>query len=186
MDYCFMGKKDEESQPIMVVKDRDSGAMCSFLVQKKGAAYDYVIKRTMAFIKELGYAAAKMIIKSDQESAIQSVVAKVIAQRTDQPTIPEHSPVRSSRSNGIIERGIKEVENQVRTMKSALDARLGSEIRASSNVLPWLVEFAAILVTRYLVGKDGKTPHERSRGKSSKMLDFDFGEQVHFRRIPFP
>ena len=98
--------------------------------------------------------------------------------------MPEYSPVRSSGSNGVIERGIKEVQGQLRVMKSALDTRVGVDIRSTSNFLPWMVEYASVLINRYLVGKDGKTAYERLRGKKSKMLGFEFGESVHFRRIP--
>ncbi len=39
-----------------------------------------------------------------------------------------------------------------------------------------MVEFAAVLVNRYEVGRDGKTPYERARGKRSKLLGLEFGE----------
>ena len=184
MDYCFMGKADEKTQPVLVMKDRDTGMMCSMLVKEKGAADEYVIKRIIAFIKELGYESAKLVLKSDQESSVKAVIDKVTKARGDAPTLPEHSPVRSSGSNGVIERGIKEVQGQLRAMKSALDTRLTSDIRGTSNILPWMVEYASVLINRYLVGKDGKTAHERLRGKASRMLGFEFGEVVHFRRIP--
>ena len=131
MDYCFMGKVDEKAQPILVVKDRDSRTMCSLLVKEKGCAEEHVIKRIVAFIKELGYDSAKLIIKSDQESSVKAVIDAVIRARGDAPTIPEHSPVRSSGSNGVIERGIKEMQGQVRAMKSALDARLQLDVRGT-------------------------------------------------------
>ena len=48
-----------------------------------------------------------------------------------------------------------------------------------------MVEYALVLINRYLVGKDGKTAYERFRGTKSKMmLGFEFGESVHFWRIP--
>ena len=69
-------------------------------------------------------------------------------------------------------------------MKGALDTRVGVDIRCTSNFLPWMVEYASVLINRYLVGKDVKTAYERLRGKKSKMLGFEFGDSVHFRRIP--
>ncbi len=50
------------------------------------------------------------------------------------------------------------------------------------SIVAWLVEFAAVLVNRYEVGHDGKTPYERLRGRSSKLLGLEFGEMVNFRR----
>ena len=73
MDYRFMGKVDEKAQPILVVKERDTRMMCSMLVGEKGTADEHVIKRIIAFIKELGYESAKIVLKSDQESSVKSV-----------------------------------------------------------------------------------------------------------------
>jgi hypothetical protein len=65
-----MGNDNEQAQPILVIRDRDSSAVCSYLVKQKGAADEYVVKRAMAFIKEMGYSGTNIIIKSDQESSI--------------------------------------------------------------------------------------------------------------------
>ena len=142
-----------------------------------------MIKRIIAFSQELGNESAKIVLKSDQESSVKSVIDGAIRARRDAPTMPEYSPVRSSGSNGVIERRIKEVQGQLRVMKSALDTRVGVDIRGTSNVLPWMVEYASVLINRYLVEKEGKTAYERLRGKKSKMLSFEFGESVHFQRI---
>ena len=136
MDYCFMGKVDEKAQPILVGKKRDTRMMCSMLVGEKETADEHVIQRIIAFIKELGYESAKIVLKSNQESSVKSVIDAVSRARRDAPTMPEYSPVRSSGSNGVIERGIKEVQGQLRAMKSALDTRVGEYIRGTSNILP--------------------------------------------------
>ena len=47
-----------------------------------------------------------------------------------------------------------------------------------------MVEFAALLINRYSVGHDGKTPYESLKGKKSNMFGFEFGERVLFRRVP--
>ena len=76
-------------------------------------------------MKEIGHT-SNVIMKCDQESSIKAVVDKV-AERREGQTVMEHSPVRSSGSNGIIERGIKDVEYQIRCMKSALDDRIRTD-----------------------------------------------------------
>ena len=48
-----------------------------------------MIKRIIAFIKELGYESAKIVLKSDQESSMKSVIDAVIRARSDAPTMPE-------------------------------------------------------------------------------------------------
>ena len=104
MDYCFMGKVDEKAQPILVVKERDKRMMCSMLVGEEGGVDEHVVKRITAFIEELGHESAKIVLKSDQESSVRSVIDPVIRARKDAPSMPEYFPVRFSRSNGIIER----------------------------------------------------------------------------------
>ena len=101
VDYCFMGKKQEKAQPILVVRDRDTKMTLSFLVREKGAVDMHVVKRILAFLKELGYDGVKIIVKSDQESPIKAVIDKVMQLR-EGATVPEHSPVRSSGSSGVI------------------------------------------------------------------------------------
>ena len=43
-----------------------------------------------------------------------------------------------------------------------------------------------MLLSRYLLEKDGSTAHERMKGKMSKMLGFEFAESVRFRRVAPP
>ena len=88
-------------------------------------------------------------------------------ERHEGRTILDNSPVKSSGSKGVIERGGKEFEYQVRTMKSALDERIGNNVRSDSNILPWMIEFSSVPPNRYSVGKDGSTAYERMKEKRS-------------------
>ena len=83
MDYCFMGTRSEKAQPILVVRDRDTRMTLSFLVKEKGATDTYVIKRLAAFLKEVGHIGNRIIIRSDQESAVNAVAEKLAASRDD-------------------------------------------------------------------------------------------------------
>ena len=44
--------------------------------------------------------------------------------------------------------------------------------------MPWLVEHAADMLNKYVVGKDGRTPYERIHGKRCKGEMFEFGRKV--------
>ena len=133
MDYCFLGGQSEEAQPVLVIRERDTKMILSFLVREKGANDPHVIRRVMAFLTELGHSGNNVIIKTDQESPDRAVAAKIAAERQEGRTILENSPVKSSGSNGVIERGVKEFEYQVRTMKSVLDERIGTNVRSDSK-----------------------------------------------------
>ena len=60
------------------------------------------------------------------------------------------------------------MKGQFRTLKEALDSRYKDRIPASHPVLSWLPRHAAATVSRYQIGKDGKTAHERLKGTQSK------------------
>ena len=62
----------------------------------------------LQFMDEVGDQAVEVIVKSDQERSIQFLVKDLIDQRKEGKTIPEESPVQSSGSNGVVERGVQE------------------------------------------------------------------------------
>ena len=81
---------------------------CSMTVKEKGIGDGYVVRRVIAFIRELGYDGKKLVLKSDQQSLVNAVSVRV-AQKREGETFLEHSPARSSGSHGIIERSVKDV-----------------------------------------------------------------------------
>ena len=87
----------------------------------------------------------------------------------------------SSASNGVAERGVQTVEEQIRVLKDAFETQVGAQIPSNHNILAWLVEFAGTVVNRYEVGRDGKTPFERLHGKQSRLIGLEFGEKVNLR-----
>ena len=124
----------------------------------------------------------KLILKSDQEPAIQDFVREIARMRSPAEMLKEESPVGSSASNGVVERGVQTVQGQVRVLKDAFETRISTKVDGSHNIISWMIEFASVLVNRYEVGHDGKTPHERSRGKKSRLLGLEFGEILNFKR----
>ena len=46
-------------------------------------------------------------------------------------------------------------------------------------MLSWLVLHARSLLRQFSVGKDGKTPRQRLRGRKSKQRLMEFGQSVH-------
>ena len=47
-----------------------------------------------------------------------------------------------------------------------------------------MANYAAVLLNRCEVGKDGRTASERSKGKKAKLCGIEFGEKVLFPRHP--
>ena len=190
MDYLFMGtaavkaSKDDKAATILGVKMKDRKAHMATVVPKKGASMEFVAKRVNKFIDEMGFKESTVMFKTDQEPSIVDLVNAIKKLRAGLETHSENSPVASSASNGVMERGVQSIEGMIRVLKDALEYRLGIKIGPQSLVLSWLVEYSAVLINRYEVGHDGKTPYERARGKVSKMLGVEFGERLMFRRQP--
>ena len=69
--------------------------------------------------------------ESDQEAAIVDVLREIANLRGSRGTLSEHSPVADSQSNGLIERGIRSVEEMTRVLLFDLSSRVGSPISLS-------------------------------------------------------
>ena len=94
----------------------------------------------------------------------------------------EVSPVGDSKANGEVERAIKTVQGQVRTLKSALEEHYKTTFSEEHVMLPWLIAYASSLVNKFSIGEDGKTGHERARGRKFNRPLPEFGECVMFAK----
>ena len=94
----------------------------------------------------------------------------------------EVSPVGDSKANGEIERAIKTVQGQVRTLKSALDEHYKTTFNENHVLLPWLIAYAASLISKFTIGEDGKTAHERARGRKFRKLLPELGECILYAK----
>ena len=184
-DYMFMGPENKpgETLTILVVKERRTKMLMSTAMPSKSTG-QFITARVGAFIRELGIGHLDIVAKSDQEPSIKKLVEDVGRSRGAGAGrwITEFSPVGSSASNGVVERGIQSVQGQIRTLKDGLESRWKREISAVECVVPWIVEWSAHVLNRFEVGKDGKTSYERCKGKPARHLGIEFGEAVLWRR----
>ena len=163
---------------------------------------EFPARRVLAFLKEIGLESSDVVFKSDQENAIGDLLNNIARRRSalsklekateeevqdlvggvvpagDPRTIHEAAPVGSSQSNGFIEGAIQDEEGQIRTLKSDLESRIGAKIPSSHDIVPWLVEYAAVLLNRGQLGADGRTAYERLKGKKASLPGLQFGERI--------
>ena len=149
IDYCFMATENKPLATSLVAKETTSKMVMATVVPMKGASIEFPVKRCLGFPKEIGLENADVVLKSDQENSIMDVLNNVARRRqadsklehfegrgpqTAGPrqgrAIPEASPTGSSGSNGVIERTVQAIEGQVRTLKLALESRIGVGIPA--------------------------------------------------------
>ena len=169
--------KDKIRCPVLVGKDRQTGAMIAHKVLSKGKGNGYIVKRLIADLEELGYGGSKIILKCDQENAIVEVQREVIRRRPG-ITIPINSSVGDSKGNGDVESAVKRIRGQLRTMKDAIEAKLKHKFDYSDKIFDWMIIWAAGLVTRYSKKESGKSAYEEVRGKEASTPIARFGERI--------
>ena len=161
LDYCFPSREGGTgSLIILAAKERHSKMTMATVVPTKTTG-SFAANRVWAFLREIGCKNGDIILKSDQGPAIMTLISEISKVRAEKGgvgrTIEEASPVGSSSSNGVIERGIQSIEEQVRVIVSALEQRWKGKIPDKHAIWPWLVEYSGFLLNRCQVGSDGKT-----------------------------
>ena len=169
-DYCFPGDEFGFKLTVLVVKEKVGGMCMATVVPTKGTNGVFELEKVKDFMKQCGDEAADIIIKTDQELAIKFLIGEVVKSRIEGRTNLEESPVGSSQSNETVERKVQSIEGQLRSMLSALEARLGGRVDTKEKVVVFMAEHAAYLLNRLEVGLDGKTSFERTKGKAAKAL----------------
>ena len=117
----------------------------------------------MAWLRKIGLVSVDIIVMSDNEPALTSLVASwstMRAMTSESRMIIENSPVGSSKSNGIVERAIQSVQGMIRMIRNDIEGRWRVKIDATHSIWPWIAEHAEFLLTRFEVGRDGKTTYE--------------------------
>jgi hypothetical protein len=176
------GEEREEGEgrgmPMIVIHDSKSKYVAAEIVPEKGVS-EYAVRRVAQIGNRRGY--RRVIIKSDQEASIVALKGAVKRELELEVSF-EESPVGEHQSNGAVENAIKRVQGQIRTVRDALESRIGERVKGGDNVFTWLVRNAAASMNRYQVGSDGRTAHERLRGRRFRRDVAEFGESVLYIR----
>ena len=101
-------------------------------VPNKGASGRFATDKCLEFMEENGDGDNNVIVKNDQEPSIQYLLKDIRDQRPEGRTIPEESPVKSSGSNGIVEREVQEI---------GLQERIGRKIHARERIVSVIFEY---------------------------------------------
>ena len=68
----------------------------------------------------------------------------------------------------------------VRTYRDALESRYEMEINGKHHAIPWMICHAAAMISRFRVGKDGRSAMQRLKGKRCRKGQGEFGECVMY------
>ena len=149
----------------------------AMLVPRRGTEFPWIAKRAARFIDQLGH--NKVTLRCDNEQAIEALAREIAqARQESSQTVPEKPPVGDSQSNGVIERAVGLVAGQARTLKAALERRIGARIPPYARILRWLVELVEYLMYRCDIGSDGKTPLQRLHGRKDNAPILEIREKI--------
>ena len=139
MDYMWLkgkwpfirgGENKDNGMAIIVAKDRDSRVRRAFMVPARGVNSNAV--KVVAREIVCRYGLHSVCLKSDQEPAIlalkEAVKSEVKGAGVD-IHMPQ-SPVEEHQATGFIENAGRDIQEQVRTIRLALDYRYETKLRA--------------------------------------------------------
>ena len=181
LDYCFTRKTEEERNvTILVMKDRQSRVIIGNLVLTKGRGMEDTVDRVVANVRRLGHR-GQLIVKVDNEPALLDL-REAAMEALAQTCVPIAPPPGEHQSNGGIENAVKLTKGMLRVHHRALEDKLGASVPSDHPIMGWLVEHVTDLISKYSVGKDGKTPYERLMGRKLREEMLMFGERVWYKR----
>ena len=101
----------------------------------------------------------------DNEPAILALAQEI--RRDGSITNLKHLEEGEKQSNHLAEGSVNIVKGLIRTLKSSTESNLRTEIGPSHPLIPWIIEHAAQLKNRYMVGRrrqysDGEDERQRS------------------------
>ena len=136
----------------------------------------------LEFIEENGDAEGTVILKSDQELAMELLVSELVEARPDGRAIVEGAPKQIKGSNGVVERAAQEIEGGIRSLFLGLEERLGRHLDVRERIVAFMPEYASYVLNRLSVGQDGLVAYERIRGKKPTVLGLEFGEKLAYMK----
>ena len=172
----------------IIVRCHETKCVFAHVVPCKGADEDgYVVNLICSDVAWLGH--ARLLLKSDNEKALKSLVGKALKALKCQVeglegVSSEQSQEYDSQANGGTEVGIRAVRGLFRSMRLCLEDRIGHKLPPGHPITSWLVEHVAILLNAQSVGPDGLTPWEKARGRPFGLKLYGFCESLFWKQPP--
>ena len=194
LDYCFFTEdvvqketehedstKAKTSLTTLLMVETACHSMWAYAVESKGGGETWVAEQIVEDLETVGISQERLIVKADQENSITDLQREIAKARGPLGTAIEQSKVGDSNTNGKIERAIQDFKGLVRTLRSALEEKLGKKIQLQDPVVPWMIRHAAHLITYCRVRSNGRTAYQLMKGRRSNAKVIPFGETVLFK-----
>lgn len=134
--------------PVWVIYEKVSKSVFAHAVPAKGVQ-ELVVKEVIADPDSMGY--KSIVFTTDQANPITALIRAVKVARDDDVVI-EVALKGDSKANGAAEVAVQLIEGMPRTLKSAMEERIGKRTEDVWSILAWIVEWAGLLLRRYKVG----------------------------------
>ena len=72
-------------------------------------------------------------------------------------------------ADGAVANAGRIVREFTRVLKDKVEEKAGITMETQSNLVQWMVRWAAMITSRFLMGKDGLTGYERRRGRKNEI-----------------
>ena len=164
MDYCFLtedvdkesgehGETEVESArttiTVAVMQDSLTKSVWSYAVESKGSMEEWMVQQACEDLETIGLKNERIVLKSDQEPAMVDVLKEIQKKREcDFGSALDNSRVGDSDSNSTIDSAIGSFEGVARTLRIALEEKIGTKVAASDPIIPWLIRHAGHIITR--------------------------------------
>ena len=113
----------------------------------------------LVFIKDLGF--CRIILKRGFEPSTKALQDAVILACVGVEVIPQGPPEGDHIANGRVEMALREVKRQCRTLRISAEHNTIVRVADDSPLLSWLPRFAAQVMNKMRIDKDGKTSELR-------------------------
>ena len=124
-----------------------------------------------------------LIIKRGGESPIVAI-REALTRKHGGIISPEQPPEGEHAANGAVDAAGKTIRDMAKVLKMHLESRLGRTLHTKEPVMHWLVRWAAMALSRFQVGKDHRTAHQRQTGKACNVDIVPFAEEICYRIAP--
>ena len=190
LDYGFLGpheKRCDGDEPSILItflalRDREARRLAGLAVPAKGVEDPYAVTRVIKLLDEWGHTVTAL--RSDGEPAIEAV-KRAIKERRHESTALETVPRGDHAANGDAESAVQAIAGMTRTLKVALEEKIGERIASTNPVLLWALEYGAVVHNLFKVGEDGRTAYERGKGgRKFKRQLVPFGQKVLYEHRP--
>ena len=153
--------------PVIVMLDEENGNRYMRPVDKKGLGEDgglsWLVQDMHQELKSWGYPGGgtnAIIFKSDGDGSIVSVL-EALARCHGGRITPDMLPRGEHQSNGAVEEAGRIARDHARVVKIHVPTRIGRELEVDEPIMPLLIRWEAMSLSRFQRGKDNKTPDER-------------------------